>query len=183
MINILNEYIAVVVINGILYKNRTMDSKFTFVPSSGSSEIDLVVCNNVESFEINDKLRDFEYCPCTINIVFDLAATISIINECTCGFKAYDHYDVGKNIKNVIYINRLNFDSLENDFILGEDILNKYRDPSQELINKFTSELTSVLYSYCIDNYIPVDHKRRNMHLTGVNSDQKVLRGEKSKKK
>ena len=66
--------------------------------------------------------------------------------------------NVGKGIRTT-----LNFDTLENDLIiLGEYIRNKYLDinPSSEFINKFTSVLTSGLYSCCTDNYIRVDHNR-----------------------
>ena len=121
---------------------------------------------------------------------------ISIINECACTFKTYHHYDVDKRIRNAININRLNLITLEPALnILGENILNKYKDinPSKEMINKLTSELTSGLYNCCIDNYFHVDqirreplqqncnsenfkaiaeaHKMRYIDLNGVNSD------------
>ena len=79
-----------------------MDQKYSFIRSSGSSQIDLAVCNNVErvrSFEINDKLPHSDHCPCTIIILLDLDPPISIINECACNFKTYDHYDVDKRIR------------------------------------------------------------------------------------
>ena len=199
LINILKEYKGIIVINGILYKNRTMDSKYSLIRSSGSSQIDLAICNNVErvhSFEINDKLPHSDHCPCTIIILLDLDPPISIINECACTFKTYDHYDVDKRIRNAINIHRLNLITLEPALnILGENILNKYQNinPSKEMINKFTSELTSGLYNCCIDNYFHVDqirreplqqncnsenfkaiaeaHKRRYIDLDGVNSD------------
>ena len=86
-----------------------------------------------------------DHCPCTIIILLDLDPPISIINECACNFKTYDHYDVDKRIRNAINIHRLNLITLEPALnILGENILNKYQDinPSKEMINKLTSELT-----------------------------------------
>ena len=115
-----------------------------------------------DHYDVDKPISIINECACTFKTYdhYDVDKPISIINECACTFKIYDHYDVDKRIRNAININRLNLITLEPALnILGENILNKYQDinPSKEMINKLTSELTSGLYNCCIGNYFHVE--------------------------
>ena len=146
-----------VIVNGIVLKNRNMDSKFTCIRSQGSSQLDIALCNNIELvryFQINNKLPSSDHCPYFVDILVYLFPSISIINDSACGFKNYNHYDTSESIKNPINIKRQALNYLEyelNRFVGG--ILDKYSnlDMAHGLNNdfsldKFSNELSNGVY-------------------------------------
>ena len=137
LIMILNEFKELIVINGIHYKRRTMDSKFRFFRGPRSSQIDLVICNNIDvihSFIIHGELPQSDHCPCLIKIQLPSYPPLDIVNECSLGFRRHDHYDLSKRIEKIINIKQLDLISLENNLAkLGEDTWKRYQNihPSQ----------------------------------------------------
>ena len=177
LLNILKEFKDMNIVNGIIYKNRSMDSKLTLVRKSGASQVDMAISNNINSiysFKISDKIPQSDHCPFTIEIKLDFEPSITTIDECACGFKEYGHLDIDKRIRNPIKISKLNLVTLDNDLIaLGERISNKYRSkhPSEENINSFTNDVTIGIYNCCIDNYIENQHDLRIPIQQNCNSD------------
>ena len=85
LIKILNEYKNLLIVNGICYKNRIMDSNFTFILESRSSQIDFVLFNSIDkvgSLKVHDTLPQSDHCPCSVEIILDSSPLVDIVNEC-----------------------------------------------------------------------------------------------------
>ena len=167
LMDILNQHKNLAIVNGIIYKNRIIDSKFTCIRSAGSSQVDLAITNNIDSihsFSIKNKLPQSDHCPIIINMSLKMNSPIISISDCACGFDDYSHYDISKKIKRVVDIKKLNLISLEHDLhILGTSTLNKYKNmhSSQERIDEFTNDITNGIYRCCLKNYIAPNNPRR----------------------
>ena len=152
LIKILNGYKKILVVNGIIVKNRRMDSKFSFYRGTSSSQIDLALCNNVDiiqSFIIHNKLPQSDHCPCSIKALLTYQPSLEIISECSSGFKSYHHFDISKRIKRRININRIDLNILSDNLSrLGDDIHSQYINtiPSQMSIDNFSDDLTNGIY-------------------------------------
>ena len=177
LIKILNEFKELIVINGIQYKRRTMDSKFTFFRGPRSSQIDLAICNNIDvihSFIIHEKLPQSDQCPCLIKIQLPSYPPLDRVNECSIGFRRHDHYDLSKRIKKIINIKQLDLISLENNLAkFGDDIWKRYQNihPSQEAIDNFSNDLSKGLYDCLVKSKIRYVKNVRIPTQTNCNSD------------
>ena len=139
LINIMREYKDLLIVNGICYNDRIMDSNFTFFRGSCTSQIDFVLCNcidTIKTFKIHDKLLQSDHSPCSVEILLDSSPPIEIIDECARCFNSYAHVDINRGIKSTINVKRLDLRNLGNSLqVLGNEIWANYMNnyPSQNI--------------------------------------------------
>ena len=158
LIDILREFKDLLIVNGICYNDRIMDSNFTFFRGSRTSQIDFVLCNcidTIKTFKIHDKLPQSDHCPCSVEILSDSSPPIEIIDECARCFNSYVHVDINRRIKSTINLKRLDLRNLDNSLqVLGNEIWDKYVNtyPSQKIVDDFYRDISDGIYNCCLEN-------------------------------
>ena len=100
------------VLNGIDDGSKCFDSKFTFIRTSGTSQVDLAICNNlhcIEEFAIEDKIPQSDHCALSINLSVKITPSFEIIGECASGIRNYNQYNLSRRIKCSINVKKLSW--------------------------------------------------------------------------
>ena len=177
LIQTLKDFDNLALVNGACHKGRVMDSKFSFYRGSKSSQNDLVLCNNLDSvysFTIKKKSYLSDYCPCILTIGAKISLPLGIINNCACGFRNYDHYDVSKRIKKMIRLKTLNLCNLNIEMEwLGYTIHDKLlmQPRTIEDIDKLCNEIADGLYQCCVNSKRSIDNVQRTPLQKNCNSE------------
>ena len=101
LINILKEH-EIFVMNGIEDRNKSFDSKYTFMRKSNASQVDLALCNDlncVQKMKIAEKIPQSDHCALIIDVKIKITPAIEVVNECATGIANYDQYDPCRRIK------------------------------------------------------------------------------------
>ena len=176
LMNILKEH-DILVINGIDDRNKSFDSKFTFIRKSGTSQVDLALCNHlncIQDFKIAEKISQSDHCALLIDLDVKISPSIDIVNECATGILNYNQYDPSRKIKNPINIKKLNMLTLHNKLTnLGNILSAKYGDiiPTQASVNEFANDLTNGVYDCCQESKISFTPNTRAPHQQNCTSD------------
>ena len=155
LIRLLNDFTPLLLVNGLSINNLNLDSNFTFFRGQVSSQNDFAVTNNIhliKSFKVLDKLPLSDHCPCMLSVKRVISPDLSFVNDCTIGFKSYDHYDINKRIKPAINIKNINLTQLDSELTsLGDSIKEKFQhvERSEESITDLCTAVTEGLYECC----------------------------------
>ena len=144
------------IVNGLIYKNRSFDSKFTFYRGNKMSQNDLCLTNNIEnirSFIILPKLIQSDHCPCVLNVNVKINYPLYLINDCASGIRNYDHYDTSKRAKRILKLENMNLTSLNDDLHnFGNQLRDKLLNNPDNSTNNICNEITESIYKCCIKN-------------------------------
>ena len=166
------------VLNGIEDGSMSFDSKFTFIRTSGRSQVDLAVCNNlhcIKEFKIEDKIPQSDHCALSIDLSVKITPSFETIGECASGIRNYSQYNLSRRIKCPINVKKLNLVTTQNDLVaLGDELATKYVNviPSQQSIDEFANDLTNRLYDCLKKNKItskPTNRTPQQQNCTSKN--------------
>lgn len=155
-----------IVVNGLNWKDKIFDSKFTFYRGKQRSHNDLLVTNNIDiisSFKIMEKQIYSDHCPTTTTCNINPECSLEFIKQCSIGCFNDDHMDINKRKITPLKISKVDWGKalreLEEHSI---HIRNRLQDGiSNDVLN---SLLSTSIYDICRKNYKkeirkPVEHK------------------------
>ena len=90
---------AIYIVNGLNWKDKMFESKFSFYRGDLCSQNDLVLTNNpnlISSFKILEKCMYSDHCATCTTCVIKPTYSLDIIAKCANGAFNDDHYDINK---------------------------------------------------------------------------------------
>ena len=110
MIELIERWKNMVVLNGLVYSDKTFDSKFTCFKGVRCSQNDLSLSNNVdiiEEYKILPKYVYSDHCPVALTCYVQKLPSLDLVYKCSKDLLCYDHLDVNKRILSPIKLCRL----------------------------------------------------------------------------
>ena len=113
--NILVENPDFVILNGLLNKNISFDSNFTFYRGNVCSQVDAVISNatdNINCMNILKKQIYSDHCPLVTSCSVIIKPDLHLVRDCAERFFSYDHNDVSRRIMPVIKLSKIDIPNM-----------------------------------------------------------------------
>ena len=127
LVEILNQFPNITLLNGLIYQNRRFDSKMIFFRGASSPQIDVSLTNNIKNtsgLTIRNKLPLSDHCPVILELLAPFRYPFDFINDCVGGFLSYNHYDINYKIKKGTKLSCCDLQKLFSDLDnLGNELL------------------------------------------------------------
>ena len=161
-----------VIINGLIWKNTSHDSKHTFYRGKKCSQNDLVIANNpdmVSSFKIMNKEIYSDHCPNSCTFQIKVECSMDFINQCAMNSFNDDHWDINKRKLAPLKIEKIEWNKALVQLEEKADIIKEKIDEggSNEELNAM---ITSSVYKICRNNYRKENKKEEENVDDGCNS-------------
>ena len=144
------------IVNDLHYKNRVFDSKYTCYRGEFRSQNDVAITNcidNVEEFNILEKLIYSDHCPIALSINAVTCIDLNFVLECTDGSMNYDHLDINKRNNSPIRISKINAQNVITEMKkFAEHLLNELSSNEMDN-NTLCGRLSESIYEACKINY------------------------------
>lgn len=155
LLKMLERYKRLNIVNGVVYNNRTFETKHTFYRGDVQSQNDICITNcmdDLKEMRILSKMTESDHCPCKVIITSKIEPDLRIVEECSRNFRRYDHYDINRRIPKTINLARVDTTKLYDDLeALAAELRN---DIETDKGNDFVcNKLTNKLYNLCLKNY------------------------------
>ena len=99
-----------VMVNGLKYHSRQLDTNFTYHRGNLRSQNDWCVTNHIESmksFEILRKLNVSDHNPCAITLMYKPKILLELMERCADGNFSYESHDKSKKLKKKIRLDSI----------------------------------------------------------------------------
>ena len=148
LLSIINKY-HLTVVNGCINNQITCDTKFTYYKENKRSQIDLVLCtdiNHVNSFKVEPICSVSDHCPVTLAIDINIRPSLSTIRECCRYSLSYDHVDINKRLPTPINTKRINVTVLTTEL---EKLALHLQQTNLRQVDVFSNDLAAGIYDAC----------------------------------
>ena len=156
--NLLEQFHCITMVNGLLYRNKTFNTDFTFYRGNSASQIDVCLTNdviNTDSLKILKKTAVSDHSPVIVTISTKPSFSLEFLETCVSGFLSYRHYDINRKLRKTVKMENCNLLNLVNDLEkLGDDLLIEYGNSveSKQEVEVLNQRITDGIYEACIRN-------------------------------
>ena len=117
------------IINWLVSKHKTFDSKFTFYRGNLHSQNYLVMTNNIDmisSFQIMDKLIYSDHCPSYVTCTVNPLCSMGFIRQCLDGAFNDGHWDINKRKVILLKFSTINWENAIGDVEVQSCVINNF---------------------------------------------------------
>ena len=156
ILDLINRWKDMIILNGLVYNDKVLDSQFTCYRGKLRSQNDLMLSNKLEEikeFQIMEKYIYSDHCPIALTCTIEITPSLELVYKCSKDIFNYDHLDVNRRILPPLKLHRIDIKKAISSLEVSADKIKEEIGNDMYDNSTLSNLISNTIYNSCRSNY------------------------------